>query len=48
MMVTPVLLRTITFTLLLPFWRIIEFIAITVVGVECELIPAEPVNVNPW
>jgi hypothetical protein len=48
MLVTPVLWNTITFILLLPLWRIIEFIAITVVGVECELIPAEPVTVNPW
>jgi hypothetical protein len=48
MLVTPVLWNIITFTLLLPFWRITEFIAITVVGVECELIPAEPVAVNPW
>jgi hypothetical protein len=47
MLVTPVLWNTVTFTLLLPFWRITEFIAITVVGVECELIPAEPVTVNP-
>jgi len=48
MMESPVLLNTITFNLLLPFWRIIEFIAITDVGVECELILAEPVTVNPW
>jgi hypothetical protein len=48
MLVTSALRSTITFAPLLHFWRIIDFIAIAFVGVECELIPAEPVSVKPW